>query len=483
MDRLETIRQSVIDLSVGTFKATGLKVEFESQLNRGKHISHECNRDRSEDDTVADISCSNCDSEGWLSCDYCDGEGNAEDEDGDYYDCDECDGGRVQCSYCDEAREHARNTCSVCWAINYYSSPTNCHDFLLERLVPLGLAEPLPEGASYSYSNKFRPVRPLVFSKFYRDGSVDSEWTLTIEMTPDAVMLLPQLTEMWNELSRAIGNTVVTTGAGLHMALINSPDAGYPDATNYSESRYRNFKRSMTPLLPALYFLGTTNEHTRGLGYRRPQVTCYELGDSYSGNSKYSAISYRHGAVEFRVFDTCYDNPQAILDNVVVMRNAMKYWSDHYTPPKGFSTIQFGNDRGDTLERLYKTVDHIDTLNLGLKRLKPAYFTIKDIKLQRKFTVTKRDASNLLKTATKEATVAYKEYEDRFEWKLRSDLFYEVGNIISGNREVSEDAARVLAEQRIANRRVSDKKPLNRYVEEQVRNIERNNRGEYELAV
>ena len=92
----EVILRAVKSMKSSNFGVTGIKIECEAQLNRG------------DDDN---------------SCGYCDGDGYTYDEDDDRIDCDNCDGsGRVGGS-------------------GDWEDSLDCHDFLLEQLVAIGLAE------------------------------------------------------------------------------------------------------------------------------------------------------------------------------------------------------------------------------------------------------------------------------------------------------------------------------------------------------
>lgn len=413
-------------LKNGEFKATAIKVELEAQLGRG-----------SGDDTCSyceegSVGCGACNSIYEVTCSACEGNGNVTN---DQYtetndepielECEDCSGsGYVPCDECGEGR----NTCNECdgdWQGNEsnFGSDEYCHDFILERLVKHGLAELIPEGENYSYANKYRPVLPLVFSKFYNDGSVDSEHTFTLLLDdPTVIEKLPVFLDIFKELASEVNNSFDTRGAGMHIALLNTKDGWYC-ADSYSSmhtqntqiDEFNNFSKSMKMLLPALFFLGSANEMSRGLRFRLPRVEQY----GYEG-SKYHAINYGHGAIEFRLFETCYDNTSIILDNVVVIANSMKYWRKKYKKfvMKGITSVYFGNDKDNTLKRFYTERNHIEVLNGGLRILKPAYYTITELKKQRNFYITKATIDSSDKKRIKEVGLEYKEYEQRFMWSM-----------------------------------------------------------------
>lgn len=501
--RDDVIVASIEALKAGQFKATGIKVELEAQLDRGREYCGSCDDGR--------MYCPNCDGneyidcdercdEGAIQCDACDGSGTI-DEDGEVA-CTECDDGYNACpnSLCEEGRVYCTNEecqdgrvdCEDCnGGSGNWGSSQSCHDFLLERLVPLGLAEEIPEGEGYGYAHNYRPKHPLVFSKFYNDGSVDSEWTFTLALDdPQMVMKLPEFINAFKGLADEIGGSFEVGGAGMHMALINSEGATYPtDPTDEQRHVYfPNFVKSMSLLLPALYFLGSCNETSRGLRYRRPQIA------AGGGDNKYSAVAYRGGALEFRVFDTCYDNPDIILDNLVVIRNCMKYWRRTYLNP-GLSKITkscyFGVDGDNTLQRFYCRKEHISLLNKGLKLIKPAYYTVREVKRQRNFGVTQATINRTERRRRKEVENEYKEYEQRFSWQLVIKRNYHMSTLserhMYNNLVPGEDMQKILHDiekqaDELIQKDAEAKQPLDTYVTARLDEINRKQRGSYRLA-
>lgn len=377
------------------FGVTAIKVELEAQLNRGGRND-----------------CYDCDGEGERSCGYCEDGEVYNDVEEEYESCDECEGsGYIDCD-CD-------NTSGD------FGSEVACHDWIMEKLSEIGLAEKTEEINQFAHLRSYwKPKLPLTYAEFYRDGSVDSEFTFTLLLSdPSVVLLLPRFVEIFRELGEEIGNGIDVEGAGMHMAFLCDTNGAYP-TNNWQlpEYHFTNFKRAMSLLQPALFFLGATNENSRGLNYRKPGVSV----------DKYQSISVRYGAIEFRVFDTCYDNPDQILDNLVVMSRAMKYWSDPYTPTgldKVTPEAKFGIDGGNNLDRFYSTEVHIDLLNAGLRKLKPSYLTITELKQQRKFTKNKKTFKGEEDKVKKDAELSYKEYENRFAWKIKYIEFEKLASI------------------------------------------------------
>lgn len=380
-----------------------------------------------------------------------------------------------------------------------FEEENDCYDWLMTEFAELGLAEYRPgdwhdlsEHDDGQVSTEWHVMGPLVYADFYNDGSVDSELTLTVALdNAENVLLLPKIVKIWDRFMQAVseetGMTPEVNGAGMHMAFLNSPTCTYPTRFQSNQLvRYENFRRSMGLLLPALYFLASSDDTSRPLQYREPKVTMYDGGRSWDDRrmDKFSAITYNQGALEFRVFNTCYDHPEVILDNFVVMSNAVcKYWRKVYRDP-GMSKItrrtRFGNEMDSSLARLYVSVEHIDLLNEGLKKLKPSYYTIRELKEQRQFRLSKRTFSGLVSRIRKEARLQYKEYENRFDWDLRAFRYEAIATYLTDkayehrNRqnELKEDEVIQQAEKvadAIISERKEHKQSLEDFVQQQVR--------------
>lgn len=480
IDRVVT--EAVQQMKDGEFGMTGIKVELEAQLARSSA------RYRPPCTHIERAICSNCGGDRTLGCTRCNGSGRVLDSWDDEEDCENCDGEGSQ--YCSECPP--RQDCTECpVAPHQWDSVRYCHDWLLERLVPLGLAEPSSSGYRANGNNladHFKPTGALKFSMFYYDGSVDSEWTFTLDMaTPSMVLVLPQVVGLFKEMAELIkdcGGQFDVRGAGMHTALLQTEDCHYPDENRSYGHEFQNFRRSMGMLLPALFFLGATCEESRGLNFRRPMV-----GDS---SEKYSAITYRYGALEYRVFDTCYENPDQILDNIVVMANCMKYWAQNYVDPRlDKKSLLFGNDNDRTLKRFYTTIDHIDVLNAGLQRLKPPYRTMRELKKQRKFTVTRGTLNGQVNKLKRQIANEYKEYEDRFNWRLKimesdymSNYLKEWTSKVTRG-EATEEEALSTAKEKVKKAMNDQKKKLqtiDQYVNDRVKKTQHEQRGRYTLS-
>lgn len=405
------------------FGLTAIKVEFEIVFNRSRAMHNPC--DVCDGDGMEE--CEDCEARGLEDCPDCGGDIIGT--------CGTCRAGFVFCQTCNGECQVPCSSCAGRPASNW-NDFRFMHDKVLAKLVRAGLAQKIPNGMHYQNARKYMPKAPLVYSEVLHDSTVDTEQTLTLLMdNPQNVLLLPKLVRAFYSLKDEIGQVPSIDGAGLHISLLNSQDGGYPaESTAIDRKCFENFRRSMILLLPALYFLGSSNERSRDMTYRKPMI---ERGGSYTnhGNGKYSAISYRNGALEFRVFEPCFDKPEAILDDVMVALNCMRFWTRKYTRnylAKITKEVDFGNDRSSELRRLYITYEHLDLLNRGLRMIKPCYYSVTELKKQRNFTVTKIDIRENMEKARKLAEEQYKRYEAMVGW----EQVMERNNYI--NRMVSE---------------------------------------------
>jgi hypothetical protein len=526
--RERAIVAAVEEAKRGEFGVTGFKIEFEAWFGRKREEEDcdYCDEGRSECSCCEGSGnhyCDECDERGDFPCDACEGEGQIEDtEDSDQMvDCGVCAGaGQITCSNCEG---EGRYTCDDCDGEGYFTceecggqwqgtegednpfvDEIYCHDFILEYLSQYGLAEPSEHGyiigptdmsmeGGRQIARHWKPKGAMAFSKVYYDATVDTEWTVTIsvENKANAVLLIRRLGEAWKALETAVQNITHTetdiTNAGMHITALNSRGAVYPTRNRPGdEARYDNFKRSMTLMMPALYFLASSCENTRGLQYRAPQIS----------TNKYSAVHYEGGALEFRVFDTCYENCDQILDNIVVICNALKYWRTsykrHYLDRVTGSPVYFGLENGySDLKKMFVTSQHIDLLNRGLKLLKPRYYTVTELKKQRNFTITKRNTKNLDKEWRIRAEAEYKEYDRRIGWEkvlvehnyIRR--FAEEHAVRNTGEYVNDEALATIrrkAEEQAKAEIDGRKLPLEKFIEQKLGEYSQHEVGRYKLA-
>lgn len=333
----------------------------------------------------------------------------------------------ANCSFANEGEPHEGCKC--------FSDTRVANDFVLAYLEQFGLSKKLPrqEWGTFRYSYVYVMTGACAFSRVYTD--CETEWTITIRLDKsENVLVLPHLIDAFNALAKANGTKKINVdGAGMHTAFIQGKNGMYPAENNdqYNNIRFKNFSKSMTPLLPALYFLGSNRMSrgkaiTRSFGPRQPAV---------SNADKYSAVAYRGGALEFRVFDTCYDDREHVLDNVAVMaRSVAKYWRREYRSPAVdkylTKPVYFGNTKWESinkLEDLFTVKEQIQLLNEGLRRLKPNYYSISDIKLKRKFKKTQNTCKQVNLDKHRDA---YKKYLNRLNWDVQWSVSRDMYNYV-----------------------------------------------------
>lgn len=213
----------------------------------------------------------------------------------------------------------------------------------------------------------------LVYSQFYWDGSVDSEFTFTVPINhPEDVI---EFMHAWNALVKEIGNGCDVRGAGLHTCILNSEDRDYPHGNRMNLAYEANFTNAMTSLLPALYCLASCDYRSRSLDFRHAKI----------GSNKYNAVSSRdHTCFEYRCFETCYNYPERFYDYICVIAQTLQFYSETPLLPHFAGKIgKLGMPSGHGVSRFYYTYEHARALNLGLEILKPPYKTAQQIKKER----------------------------------------------------------------------------------------------------
>lgn len=271
--------------------------------------------------------------------------------------CEDCDDGSW---FDEEANEYV--DCESCGGTGYYShggdwNEQACQSFILSHIPA-------------------KVQKALIFSEFYNDGSVDSEFTFTLPLAKAAYALY--VVEAFNMLAEEIGHGLETYGAGMHTAILNNPEGRYgrSDWNTLDNTCTHNFQQAMYPLLPALYFLASPDHKARGLSYRGPSIA----------GGKSSAIGLNNGVFEYRVFETCYQRPLAIIDNVIVIAKTLRFYKPEPTDTRA-NIGQIGIKEGSGLDRFYFSIDHIKALKHGLSFLKPDYKSVTRLEMERAFKV------------------------------------------------------------------------------------------------
>lgn len=274
-----------------------VKVELEAQLDRPY-----------DNDEGEYVTCGECYGDGHHSCDTCDGEGYTEVEltrpDGSTSDiteeitCDDCYGdGHIDCSECEGSGEVYEEYDSD----GEFGSVQVCEDFIMDNISK-------------------EAKEALIYGRFYNDGSVDSEYTFTIPV--EKVNVLPEFINSFNKLAEAVGNGMDVDGAGMHIAVLPTESNGrypVPSTVGLNPEGLQNFTTEVTKLLPALFIAATSGNFTRDLNYRNPKIE----------RDKYSAIHVVNGrCLEFRLFETCYQRPEAVFEFLETISRTLEYYKD-----------------------------------------------------------------------------------------------------------------------------------------------------------
>lgn len=250
--------------------------------------------------------------------------------------------------------------------------------------------------------------KALVFGSFYADGSVDSEFTFTLPI--DKAYLALEYMQAFIELGNTIGRGIDTHNAGMHMSVL--PTSRYPcPVGKLNPAKMLNFRNEVTKMLPGLYFLASPNKTTRGLGFRLPRV---------SENDKYSAI-FTHGdrCIEYRIFDTCYDKPQVMLDNIEVIARTLEYYSDKKFPAK-FKRFQY--IRTDKLSDVFGSVDNLDALDASIEYIKPSNKSVEQLKKERGLTIKRATLVRKLKQQMDNYQAHYERYIQGWTQEKRTTI-------------------------------------------------------------
>lgn len=354
--------------AVDRIKSAGfshIKVELEANIGRD-----------------GELSCDSCDGNGGVDCSDCEGEGAVQVEEyiGNSYrdnwvECDSCGGdGLCNCDDCDGTGNRGN-----------FMNESTCEEFMRDY-VPQDVRD------------------RLVYGQFYEDGSVDSEFTLTIaiEHIEDVLLWMDAFKALCDECNGYLD----VSDAGLHITVLpDDSDGKYPCYREMNRTRVRNFSNQMTKLMPALFFLASSGHQSRSLEYRHPQVT----------PEKYSAIStHDDTCYEFRVFETCYDKPESFYDYVETIANCLKFHADPSLSVKNLGK-EFGFNNGESVARFYNTAEQLRILNSTVKHIKPKDKTYKKLKEERGVHYTIKDLNQKEKAIISKLREEYKQYQANVE--------------------------------------------------------------------
>lgn len=311
-----------------------IKVELEAYFDRKPDTAEYCK-----------YKCS----KGKRRCEECDGLSNKEIDGRVVLNGCSCDKGLIAC-------EHTGR---------HFNDDGYCHRFILEELAKQNITS-----------------RDFNYIQFYRDGSVDSELTFTLPF--ERMELIPKVIEAFKALGKANDRVFSTQGAGMHTAILPESSGGrYPVRMIWDERKFRVFKTELEKIMPALFFLGSADWRSRKTGFREPVVS----------TSKYSAIHFGVGAIEYRVFETCYDHPERIYEFVEVIARTLEYWHDGRGPkiPDNIKPVQLVNtNSGYNLRRLFEDEATLRNLVRTIDYLRPKSKTFAQLKAERSFKLDDR---------------------------------------------------------------------------------------------
>lgn len=363
---MKTAEITLSDKAIRYIKRKGfthIKVELEAQLDRN--------------DSEEDEYCDQCD-DGRIECEHdttcqnCMGTGDANEIiEGveTTVPCDQCDHGYLECE--------DSHICANCDGDGYVRSGSG------------GMSDEYCQMAILNHiSTEAREA--LTYGTFYNDGSVDSEYTFTLPI--EAAKYIPEYIKAFRALGNETGH-FNTDRAGMHMALMMDGYYQYGGCPNFELDRAKlaNFQREMKKLMPALFFLASANHKSRELGYRKPYVREGE---------KYSAINIFKGGMEYRVFETCYDNPNMVLQFVEVMAKTLKFYGTTTIKRQVFTQFNFPETRSSKaayVSRFFSTPEQVEALDRGLEYLKPDGVSIQTLKAQRHFKPNYNKLANEIK--------------------------------------------------------------------------------------
>lgn len=240
------------------------------------------------------------------------------------------------------------------------------------------------------------------YMNFYNDGSVDSELTFTLPVDkPEAAM---DVIRVFKLLADEIGNGMDVDGAGMHISVLTSGQ--YPSREELPQANIRNFKNEVSKLLPALFIAATSGGFTRELGYRYPRIDSYE---------KYSAI-YTHNdtCLEYRLFETCYQRPEALLEYLGTIAKTLEYYTDTDKKVASMgSEYHIYDDEG--LSGFTKTPEQVRILKKQFTLVKPEGYTIKQLMNARGVDLRVEKATERYKERIDMLRKAYKEHKRAVE--------------------------------------------------------------------
>lgn len=375
MNKLNKIIQDIKSAGFGY-----IKVELEAELNRPDEYYDEGEYVDCVDCDSGELTCETCDGHGYTTISREDGTKTTETEE---VECGDCAGsGYLACDECDGSGEiYIENESEA----DGLGDTENCKEFILDNI-----------------SQEAKDA--LIFSHFYNDGSVDSEFTFTIPV--EKIGVLPEFVDSFNKLAEAIGNGMDVDGAGMHIAVLPTESEGrYPVRSfNLDAEKLNNFRIEVTKLLPALFLAATSGNFTRELYFRMPKIS----------DDKYSAIHVLRGCFEYRLFETCYQAPETIFEYLGTIAKTLEYYKD---PTKKVASMgkEYPFYDREGIAGFTTTPEQVSILKKQLRMVLPDDITIKNFTQKRDIKLLVTEARKKHSKAISRAKVMYKEAMQSFE--------------------------------------------------------------------
>lgn len=279
-----------------------------------KYLKIELEADVQPDDYDRSYPCDYCD-EGRNECGDCEGSGREAPS------CDVCEGSGIILDDNDQEQEcldcsgngYIEQDCESCSGEGYFSCD-NCSEGYIDNN---DWEEQYIDDFEMRFKENLNGIdKHFKYLRVYHDGSVDTEATLTLRV--DYIDELPEIIRVFKETCYHFG-CCETQNAGLHITLLEGYK--YPREKKLNQAKLNNFKQEVSKLLLGLVYLASPDEQTRSFQFRDLEI---------SDKGKYSAI-YTHNdtCLEYRLFDTCYNEPDKILGYLTLIAKTLKYYTNN----------------------------------------------------------------------------------------------------------------------------------------------------------
>lgn len=259
-------------------------------------------------------------------------------------------------------------------------------------------------------------VEALNYTLFYSDGSVDSELTFTLPI--HEAWRSVEIMGAFAHLANDNGYGIRTERAGLHITLMT--ESGYPTNHALNAAKLANFTTQVTKLLPALYAAASHDGMTRGFQYRTPQI-------SPTKRSVYPAICTHNGTcLEYRLFDTCYDRPEALLEKIQIIAATVEYFS---TKKVSLTARNFVLDRvtadnaaKEPFRRTIKDKANLRALKETVALIKPRGVSLRAFLASRNLNLTEKEVVHFQKALDLHLSLKYQTYVDSYLAQVHDHL-------------------------------------------------------------